>query len=45
MKRMMKKQMVELYTDINKCDINWKERSKNGADWGQLSRQRCALDL
>jgi hypothetical protein len=51
MKR-MKKQMVELCTDIskwwndiNKCKIiNWQERSKNRTAWGPLSRQRSALD-
>jgi hypothetical protein len=44
MKR-IKKQMMKLCTDINKCKIiNWKERSKNGADWGPLSKQRSALD-
>jgi Cdc6-like AAA superfamily ATPase len=33
-KRMTRKQTVELCTDINKCKItNWKERSKNRANW------------
>ena len=48
LKRTTKKQMVELCaTDVNKCTItNWKEGSKNRADWEKCIKGggKSALD-